>query len=86
MAFEDVVRSVKNEAANAVDITKQKMKISKEKASIRAKYEEIGKYYYKKYEETSEADEGVISLINDISASKQIINDCNLEIDRIKSV
>lgn len=84
MAFKDFVQSVKNEAGDAVGITKQKSKISKEKNKIKENYEEIGKYYYKKYKATSQADEGVMQYMNAIDESKKIIDECNAEIERIK--
>ncbi len=84
MAFKDFVQSVKNEAGDAVGITKQKSKISKEKNKIKENYEEIGKYYYKKYTEASQADEGVMQFMKAIDESKKAIDECNAEIEKIK--
>lgn len=84
MAFKDFVQSVKNEAGDAVGITKQKNRISKEKNKIKENYEEIGKYYYKKYKETSQTDEGVMQYMNAIDESKKTIDECNAEIEKIK--
>ncbi|MCM1272037.1 MAG: hypothetical protein NC225_03470 [Clostridium sp.] len=86
MAFKDFMQSVKNEAGDAVEVTKQKAKISKEKTNIKNNYEEIGKYVYEQYVKTNQADAAVMQYINAITASKKVIDDCNAEIERVKSV
>lgn len=40
MAFKDFVKTVKSEAGDAVEVTKLKAKISKEKANIKETYEQ----------------------------------------------
>ena len=86
MAFKDFVQSVKNEAGDAVGITKQKTKISKEKTKIKENYEAIGKYYYDQYVKTSQIDDAVMQYANAITESKKVIDECNAEIERIKEV
>ena len=46
MAFKDFVKTVKSEAGDAVEVTKLKAKISKEKANIKETYEAIGEIFY----------------------------------------
>ena len=48
MAFKDFVKTVKSEAGDAVEVTKLKAKISKEKANIKETYEAIGEIFYNK--------------------------------------
>ena len=86
MAFKDFMQSVKNEAGDAVEVTKQKAKISKEKTNIRNNYEEIGKYVYEQYVKTSQADQAVMQYIEAISQSKKVIEECNAEIQKVKNV
>lgn len=86
MAFKDFMQSVKNEAGDAVEVTKQKAKISKEKTNIKNNYEEIGKYIYEQYLKTSQADSAIMQYINAVTESKKIIDDCNAEIEKVKSV
>ncbi len=86
MAFKDFVQSVKNEAGDAVGVTKQKAKISKEKTKIKENYEEIGKYYYDQYVKTSQIDDAVMQYANAITESKRVIDECNAEIEKIKEI
>lgn len=86
MAFKDFVQSVKNEAGDAVGVTKQKAKISKEKTKIKENYEEIGKYYYDQYVKTSQIDDAVMQYANAVTESKRVIDECNAEIEKIKEI
>ena len=86
MAFKDFVQSVKNEAGDAVGITKQKTKISKEKKKIKETYAAIGTYYYDQYVKTAQIDDAVMQYANAITESKKVIDECNAEIERIKEV
>ncbi|MCM1288046.1 MAG: hypothetical protein NC240_07010 [Clostridium sp.] len=86
MAFKDFVQSVKNEAGDAVGVTKQKARISKEKTKIKENYEQIGKYYYEKYAKTAQIDDAVMQYVNEITQSKKAIDECNAEIEKIKEV
>lgn len=86
MAFKDFVQSVKNEAGDAVGVTKQKAKISKEKTKIKENYEEIGKYYYDEYVKTSQIDDAVMQYANAVTESKRVIDECNAEIEKIKEI
>ncbi|MCM1082364.1 MAG: hypothetical protein NC393_06375 [Clostridium sp.] len=86
MAFKDFVQSVKNEAGDAVGVTKQKARISKEKTKIKENYEQIGKYYYETYAKTAQIDDAVMQYVNEITQSKKAIDECNAEIEKIKEV
>lgn len=86
MAFKDFVQSVKNEAGDAVGVTKQKAKISKEKTKIKENYEEIGKYYYDQYVKTAQIDNAVMQYANAVTESKRVIDECNAEIEKIKEI
>ena len=56
MAFKDFVKTVKSEAGDAVEVTKLKAKISKEKANIKETYEAIGEIFYNKVKEGAQMD------------------------------
>ena len=84
MAFRDIMNTVKNETSDAIEVTKLKTKISKEKSNIKNNYEHIGEWVYNHYKETGEAPVEVIDFINSISESRYKINDYRLEIDRVK--
>ena len=73
MAFKDFVKTVKSEAGDAVEVTKLKAKISKEKANIKETYEAIGEIFYNKVKEGAQID-----------AAKESIKNCNDEIDHVK--
>lgn len=84
MAFKDLMKTVKNETGDAIEITKLKAKISKEKTEIKDNYEKIGEYIYKQYSTTGEASPEIAEYLNAISASRVRINEYNMEIDRVK--
>ena len=77
MAFKDFVKTVKSEAGDAVEVTKLKAKISKEKANIKETYEAIGEIFYNKVKEGA-------PLVEKIDAAKESIKNCNDEIDHVK--
>ena len=84
MAFKDFVRTVKNETGDAIEITKIKTKISKEKSDIKDNYEKIGEIVYQQYCTTGAASPEIADYLNAISASKVKIKEYNMEIDRVK--
>ena len=84
MAFKDILDTAKNETKDAVAITKQKAKISKERSAIKANYEKIGEYVYKNARALLADTPEMENLMVEIDKSFDIIRDCNEEIDRIK--
>lgn len=84
MAFSDFVKSVKNETGDAIEITKLKSKISKEKTNIKDCYEKIGELVYEKYAAQGVADEGLMEYLRKIDTSRAAINGFNQEISKIK--
>lgn len=84
MAFKDFVKTVKSETGDAIEVTKLKAKISKEKSDIKDNYEKIGEFIYNRYKSCGEADDGIMSLISEIDAAKGRIDGYNQEIARVK--
>ncbi len=84
MAFKDLMKTVKNEAGDAVEITKLKAKISKEKTVIKDNYEEIGKIIYEKYKLGGAGSE-IDPLIAAINTAKNNIEGYNQEIEKVKA-
>lgn len=82
MAFKDFVKTVKSEAGDAVEVTKLKAKISKEKANMT--YEAIGEIFYNKVKEGAQMDPEFSPLVEKIDAAKESIKNCNDEIDHVK--
>ena len=70
MAFKDFVKTVKSEAGDAVEVTKLKAKISKEKANIKETYEAIGEIFYNKVKEGAQMDPEFSPLVEKIDAAK----------------
>lgn len=85
MGFKDIMKTVKSEAGDAVEVTKLKAKISKEKSNIKENYEKIGEIMYKRYS-AGGADAEIDAVIAEINAAKSRIDECNQEIDRVKMV
>lgn len=83
MGFKDIMKTVKNEAGDAVEITKLKAKISKEKTAIKDAYENIGKIVYNRYVNGG-ADAEIEPLIAEINNSKAQIDAYNSEINSVK--
>ncbi len=83
MEFKDIVNAVKNEAADAVEITKLRAKISKEKSSIKANFQKIGELIYEKVKEGG-ADEEIAGLVDEITASKEQISELKDKIEKVK--
>ena len=94
MAFKDFVKTVKSEAGDAVEVTKLKAKISKEKANIKETYEAIGEIFYNtahpytkglmQVKEGAQMDPEFSPLVEKIDAAKESIKNCNDEIDHVK--
>ena len=86
MDFKKIVNTVKSEAGDAVEITKLKAKISKEKSTIKDSYQALGEMIYKRYEAGGFEDAEMESLFADITNAKNSIEDLNNQIDKIKKV
>ncbi len=84
MAFSDFVKTVKNETGDAIEITKLKAKISKEKTNIKDAYEQIGEFLYNKYKATGVADSEIMDKLQAIDEAKAKIDEYNQEISRVK--
>ncbi len=84
MAFSDFVKSVKNETGDAIEITKLKSKISKEKTNIKDCYEKIGELVYEKYKAQGSAEDSLMDCLRKIDSSRAAIDGYNKEISRIK--
>lgn len=84
MAFKDFMKTVKSETEDAIEITKLRSKISKEKANIKDKYEEIGKFVDENRESLGELPQEILDLLTAIDASKDVIKTNNEEINKVK--
>lgn len=84
MAFADFVKTVKNETGDAIEITKLKAKISKEKTNVKDCYEKIGELVYREYARTHVADESLMEYMTKIDASREQIRIYNDEISKVK--
>lgn len=83
MGFKDIMKTVKNEAGDAVEVTKLKAKISKEKTTIKDTYQKIGELVYNRYQNGG-ADAELDAMIAEINDAKKRISACNEEIDKVK--
>jgi len=84
MDFKQFVKNVKNEASDAVEVTKLKAKISKEKTSVKDTFEEIGKLMYETYRKTGVMPEEFKEQMEKIDTCRTRINELNAEIDNVK--
>lgn len=84
MGFKDILATVKNEANDAVEVTKRKTQISKEKTNIKTNYEKLGEKIYEQYKD-GEAPEDIAEAIAAIKESKEKIETLNQEIEHIKT-
>lgn len=84
MAFKDFMKTVKSETEDAIEITKLRSKISKEKSNIKDKYEEIGKFVDENRESLGELPQEVLDYLAAIDASKAVIKENNEEINKVK--
>ncbi len=83
MGFKEVVDAVKSEASDAVEITKLRSKISKEKSAIKANYQKIGELIYEQQKEAPEEGE-IGELVAKITEAKVNIEGFNADILKIK--
>jgi hypothetical protein len=83
MGFKDFMNTVKSEAGDAVDVTKLKGQISKERAAIKDTYQKIGEIIYNRYVDGCD-DEEIAELVKSITEAKERIQQSNAEIDKIK--
>ncbi len=84
MDFKQFVKNVKNEASDAVEVTKIKAKISKEKTSVKDTFEEIGKLMYETYRKSGVMPEEYKEQITKIDESRAKIAEYNADIDKVK--
>ncbi|MBR4515468.1 MAG: hypothetical protein IKO61_11350 [Lachnospiraceae bacterium] len=83
MDFKKIVDTVKSEASDAVEVTKLRSKISKERSAVKANYQKIGEMIFEKYKDGG-ADEELAAIIDEIKASRAKIKDCNEAINKLK--
>lgn len=83
MGFKDIMKTVKSEAGDAVEVTKLKAKISKEKTTIKDTYQKIGELVYNRYQNGG-ADAEIDAMIAEINEAKSRIDSFNEEIDKVK--
>lgn len=84
MDIKGFMKTVKNEAGDAVEVTKLKAKVSKEKTAVKDAYEKIGELIYKKAKETGMVDTDLASYIAEIDQAKEKIAQYNEEIEKVK--
>ncbi len=84
MALKDFMKTVKNEAGDAVEITKLKAKVSKEKTTIKDAYEELGEFVYNQAKESGTIAPEYAAFVEKIDAAKENIKHLNDEIDHVK--
>lgn len=83
MAFKDFMHTVKSEANDAMEVTKLKSKISKEKTLIKDDYQKIGEIVYKRYENGCD-DAELASIVTEITEAKGRIAQFNAEIEKVR--
>lgn len=84
MAFKDFVKTVKSETGDAIEVTKLKTKVSKEKSEIKDNFGRIGEAIYNDYKAGVEVDPKLVAFLVEIDASKDKIEGYNKEISRVK--
>lgn len=84
MDFKQMMKTVKNEASDAVEVTKLKTRISKEKTEIKDMYEKIGEQMYKNYKSTGAAPDEYMDTMGKIDEARARIAQYNTEIEQIK--
>ena len=83
MDFKKIINTVKSEANDAVEVTKLRSKISKERTSVKENYQKIGELIYEKYKDGG-ADEELAAIIEEIKASREKIKGYNDDINKLK--
>jgi len=84
MDFKQFMKNVKNEASDAVEVTKIKAKISKEKSTVKDTFEEIGKLMYETYRKSGVMPEEYKEQITKVDEARAKINEYNKEIENVK--
>lgn len=84
MAFKDFMHTVKSETQDAVEVTKLKTKISKERTSIKDNYQKIGEYIYVNMKDELNANPELAKSFAEIDASFAKMDSLNNEINKIK--
>ena len=84
MDFKQFVKNVKNEASDAVEVTKIKAKISKEKSTVKDTFVEIGKLMYETYRKSGVMPEEYKEQLTKVDESRAKIAEYNKEIDNVK--
>ena len=83
MDFKQFMKNVKNEASDAVEVTKIKAKISKEKSTVKDTFEEIGKLMYETYRKSGVMPEEYKEQITKVDEARAKINEYNKEIENV---
>ena len=84
MAFKDFMHTVKSEAGDAVEVTKIKTKISKERTNVKDNYQKIGEYVYVNLKDSMSDTPELAECFASIDASLAAIDDYNNQINKIK--
>lgn len=84
MAFKDLLHTVKSEAGDAVEVTKIKTKISKERTNVKDSYQKIGEYIYVNMKDQMMDTPELAELLKSIDDSLAAIDDYNNQINKIK--
>ncbi len=88
MAFLDklssMAKDVTEKAGDAVEITKLKAKVSKEKSAIEEVLQKIGGYFLDKYTSGEELDEAVAAMCKEIADHNKVVEDLMAQIAAVK--
>lgn len=88
MAFLDklssIAKDVTEKAGDAVEITKLKAKVSKEKSAIEDSLKKLGEYYLEKCNAGEEVDETVKAICDEIAEKNKSIEELMAQIASVK--
>ena len=88
MAFLDklssIAKDVTEKAGDAVETTKMKVKVGKEKTAIEEVLQKIGEYYLEKFNAGEIEDESVKAMCEEIAEKNKTIEDLLAQIATIK--
>ena len=88
MAFLDklssIAKDVTEKAGDAVETTKMKVKVGKEKTAIEEVLQKIGEYYLEKFNAGEIEDEAVKAMCEEIAEKNKTIEDLLAQIATIK--
>lgn len=88
MAFLDklssMAKDVTEKAGDAVEITKLKAKVGKEKSAIEEVLQKIGGYFLDKYTSGEELDEAVAAMCKEIADHNKVVEDLMAQIAAVK--